>query len=718
MAKLNLSDLANLNNQATAVSTINANNTAIETALENTLSRDGTSPNSMSAQLDMNSNKIINLAGPTSNHHAANKEYVDNEIDTLASSFVATPGEFIVTPFMETLADDTSAAEARATLGLNITTTRGDLIRRGASADERLPLGSSGYHLVSDGTDAVWDGFTQSGSNAVTRPYEDKIREGWISVKDFGAVGDGVADDLAAINAAIAACPDSGGVVFFPAGTYRISNTLTIGDGTSTTRSTKQNISLIGASFSGTYDRSEINSVASEATRGPSTILFDGTLGTTNAVHTGGPGTIHISNLVIDANAKALIGLEVAHNWNSTFKNINIINWRSYGLYLSSYGDAPITDSVVIGCMDNTFDHIRISKAATTTNHSALLVGRAVDDATYGYPYLDVARCIFRKCTFTCRNDATCSSVTLRYCDLNTFEDCFLYAEFTSGGSPTVSAPIRLLSGTSVPPASNSFPSGNIFNNCPAVGAATTVIDPNWYSSHTNNGNLWFFPHSDEVGGAPAWPSNPKYGGIFGFSHSGHYLAPQIGVRLGHLINGETRVTLHREMSTENYASTVAENTIFTRQIPAYLLQNYLCSTYGSHNKDRQLKVTIHGRYLNNTGVDRTLTIRGKYGATTLFTAAIVIPASATRRNISIESFLTARNNSATSQYHYGEIKVSGTVSGDGATAAVSQHLQTSNAVAIAENSETPLSLTYTIQHSVSDANLIFIQDTGTLELI
>lgn len=36
------------------------------------------------------------------------------------------------------------------------TTTRGDLIRRGASADERLALGASGRVLTSNGTDPVW----------------------------------------------------------------------------------------------------------------------------------------------------------------------------------------------------------------------------------------------------------------------------------------------------------------------------------------------------------------------------------------------------------------------------------------------------------------------------------------------------------------------------------------------------------------------------------
>lgn len=64
MAKLTLTDLASLTNQTSAISTINNNNTATETALEKTLSRDGTSPNEMEATLDMNSNRIINLPEP------------------------------------------------------------------------------------------------------------------------------------------------------------------------------------------------------------------------------------------------------------------------------------------------------------------------------------------------------------------------------------------------------------------------------------------------------------------------------------------------------------------------------------------------------------------------------------------------------------------------------------------------------------------------------
>lgn len=64
MSKITLNNLANLQNETTAVNIINGNNDAIEDAMENTLSRDGETPNQMLSELDMNSNRILNLPGP------------------------------------------------------------------------------------------------------------------------------------------------------------------------------------------------------------------------------------------------------------------------------------------------------------------------------------------------------------------------------------------------------------------------------------------------------------------------------------------------------------------------------------------------------------------------------------------------------------------------------------------------------------------------------
>lgn len=69
--------------------------------------------------------------------------------------------------------------------------------------------------------------FLQAGTGAVTRTAQSKLRD-VVSVKDFGAVGDGVTDDTAAIQAALDyATTLTGCTVFMPAGTYRTTSTLT-----------------------------------------------------------------------------------------------------------------------------------------------------------------------------------------------------------------------------------------------------------------------------------------------------------------------------------------------------------------------------------------------------------------------------------------------------------------------------------------------------------
>lgn len=84
---------------------------------------------------------------------------------------------------------------------------------------------SSGSSLV---------GFLQAGTGASSRTVQSKLRD-VVSVKDFGAAGDGVADDTAAFNLAIAWANAKGGndraniigsTIFIPEGRYRITAAL------------------------------------------------------------------------------------------------------------------------------------------------------------------------------------------------------------------------------------------------------------------------------------------------------------------------------------------------------------------------------------------------------------------------------------------------------------------------------------------------------------
>lgn len=76
---------------------------------------------------------------------------------------------------------------------------------------------------LSASTGSSLAGFIQSGTGAVARTVQAKERD-VVSVKDFGAVGDGVTDDTAAIQAAHDSLGVNGGMLFFPIGSYLVSS--------------------------------------------------------------------------------------------------------------------------------------------------------------------------------------------------------------------------------------------------------------------------------------------------------------------------------------------------------------------------------------------------------------------------------------------------------------------------------------------------------------
>ncbi len=90
-------------------------------------------------------------------------------------------------------------------------------------ASKNLGFDASGNPTVTD----------SSGTFATTSAFWDvlQVKDPWLDVRAFGATGDGVTDDVLAIQAAIDAA--NGRVVFFPAGDYVISTALVITDKTS-----------------------------------------------------------------------------------------------------------------------------------------------------------------------------------------------------------------------------------------------------------------------------------------------------------------------------------------------------------------------------------------------------------------------------------------------------------------------------------------------------
>jgi len=112
--------------------------------------------------------------------------------------------------------------------------------------------------------------FLAAGSGATQRTVLDKLRD-VVSVKDFGAVGDGVADDTAAIQAAIDSTANPIDVVF-PQGTYKTTATIFL---------KRSNVRLVGCGYTTSqivFTNAAGGTVIAGAVSSSSTITYCGVL--------------------------------------------------------------------------------------------------------------------------------------------------------------------------------------------------------------------------------------------------------------------------------------------------------------------------------------------------------------------------------------------------------------------------------------------------------
>jgi hypothetical protein len=84
------------------------------------------------------------------------------------------------------------------------------------------------------------------GTGAVPRTFQSVIGDMAFNVKNYGAIGNGVADDTSAIQATITACiAAGGGTVFLPPGTYLISSALNVSTTGISIQGASRNTSII-----------------------------------------------------------------------------------------------------------------------------------------------------------------------------------------------------------------------------------------------------------------------------------------------------------------------------------------------------------------------------------------------------------------------------------------------------------------------------------------
>jgi hypothetical protein len=166
------------------------------------------------------------------------------------------------------------------------------------------------------------------------RQFNSGIIPSW-----FGAVGDGVADDTAPLNAAISAAYTTGRLlVELDKPTYRTTATITIGNGAEATEATTGH----GIVLRGFNTPSAVGFSAIDQTGKGTRIVYDGTTSTTAAVvRLAGPITrIVLEDLQLDANNKAGRPLEIIHAAHCSFRRVFTHNYTAWGFYMTTRADA------------------------------------------------------------------------------------------------------------------------------------------------------------------------------------------------------------------------------------------------------------------------------------------------------------------------------------------------------------------------------------------
>ncbi len=191
--------------------------------------------------------------------------------------------------------------------------------------------------------------YTPGGAGAVVTDVQSKLRES-VSVKDFGAVGDGVADDTAAIQAAIDSLA-SGGVVRIPKGTYAFTGiTIDIAG-----------IALVGDGMQGFFGTGPGGGSAGGATQLVCT-------STTNAAIRVKKENTTLRGFTVDSSAArkaAVLGtnygihVEAADTAGQStrrllIENVRVTNQPSHGVILI---DNVVSSKLVFVTVDNTYGH-------------------------------------------------------------------------------------------------------------------------------------------------------------------------------------------------------------------------------------------------------------------------------------------------------------------------------------------------------------------------
>lgn len=208
MAKVNLIDITSATSSGN-VSIQNTNNDALAAAIEKTLSRDGTSPNEMDANLDMNSNRILNLPAPINASEPV--RLVDLQNATFVEGGGGAPAE-----------DELVEADV-AFVDIPLVTIDESVgsFRTGGYSTTTSNIGSATVRRVA--SEPTHEGKIQSLDGAwwEISPYQE------INIEQFGAATTATgSENLTAIQNCVEFCSAYGVPTHIPQGTYTVSGSI------------------------------------------------------------------------------------------------------------------------------------------------------------------------------------------------------------------------------------------------------------------------------------------------------------------------------------------------------------------------------------------------------------------------------------------------------------------------------------------------------------
>lgn len=229
-------------------------------------------------------------------------------------------------------------------------TVGGRIVKNGAAAaiySDKLEMsvlienksGQQVAYIASVGSTASSIGFTQNGTGAVSRAAESKLQES-ISILDFGAVGDGVADDSTALQNALNAA--AGKRLYIPGGTYKITAECTI----------PSNCSIVGDGQGATtllfYNASNpVSSAFMLAARSKSNITIENLTIKSNAYTDGlfNVGTYNAGPPKRYSNGDAgnINGLLISSCSDVALRDVEVTGFNYHGIRVSVEGATPAT---------------------------------------------------------------------------------------------------------------------------------------------------------------------------------------------------------------------------------------------------------------------------------------------------------------------------------------------------------------------------------------